>query len=148
YAVIGQDPEHGGGVGALTCIDPTKGTGQDASVWQFKEIGRSISRPSMVDGLLYIADYAGKLYCLDAVTCQKDWEHDTLSHIWGSTTVVDGKVFLGNEDGELAILKAGKEYEELAVVEFPASIYSSVVVANDTFYVTTGTHLYAYKIGE
>ena len=148
YVAIGQDPEHGEGVGALTCIDPSKGEGQDAIVWQFKEIGRTISTPSIVDGLVYISDYAGKLYCLDAETGQKYWEHDTLSHIWGSTTVVDGKVFLGNEDGELAILKAGKEYEEINTVEFPASIYSSVVVANNTFYVTTGTHLYAYKIGE
>lgn len=148
YVAIGQDPEHGEGVGALTCIDPTKGDGQDNIVWQFKEIGRTISTPSIADGLLYLSDYAGKVYCLDAETGQKYWEHDTLSHIWGSTTVADGKVFLGNEDGELTILKAGKEYEELAVIEYPTSIYSSVVVANGTFYVTTNTHLYAYKIGE
>ena len=44
--------------------------------------------------------------------------------------------------------RAGKDYEELASIEFPASIYSSVVVANNTLYVTTNTHLYAYKIGE
>ena len=148
YAAIGQDPEHGEGVGAFTCIDPSKGDGQDAIVWQFKEIGRTISTPSIVDGLVYISDYSGKLYCLDAETGQNYWEHDTLSHIWGSTTVVDGKVFLGNEDGELTILKAGKEYGEIGIVEFPASIYSSVVVANNTLYVTTNTHLYAYKIGE
>ena len=56
YAVIGQDPEHGEGVGAVTCIDPSKGTGEDAIVWQFKDIGRSISTPSVVDGLVYIPD--------------------------------------------------------------------------------------------
>lgn len=144
YTAIGQDPEHGEGVGALTCIDPGKGGGQDAIVWQFKEIGRSISTPSIADGLLYIADYTGRLYCLDAKTGEKLWEHDTLSHIWGSTLVADGKIFLGNEDGELLIFKAGKEKEEIATVEFPSAIYSTPVIANGVLYVMTETHLYAY----
>ena len=144
YAVIGQDPEHGEGVGAITCIDPSKGNGEDAIVWQFKEVGRSISTPSIVDGFVYIADYSGRLFCLDAETGEKYWEHDTLSHIWSSTLVVDGKVFLGNEDGELVVLKAGKDYEELDTIEYPAPIYSSCVVANGVLYVMTQTHLYAY----
>ncbi len=144
YAVIGQDPEHGEGVGAVTCIDPSKGSGDDAIVWQFKELGRSISTPSIADGLLYIADYSGRLFCLDAETGEQYWEHDTLSHIWSSTLVVDGKVLLGNEDGELVVLKAGKEYEELATINYPAPIYSTCVVANGTLYVMTQTHLYAY----
>ncbi len=144
YCVIGQDPEHGEGVGAVTCIDPSKGTGQDAIVWQFKEINRSISTPSVADGLVYIADYSGRIFCLDAETGEKYWEHDTLSHIWGSTLHVDGKVFLGNEDGELVVLKAGKELEELATISFPAPIYATPVVANGTLYVMTQTHLYAY----
>ncbi len=146
YACIGQDPEHGEGVGAVTCIDPSKGTGEDAIVWQFKEVGRTISTPSLADGLLYIADYSGRLYCLDAETGEKYWEHDTLSHIWGSTLVVDGKVLLGNEDGEMVILKAGKEYEELTIVNYPAPIYATPIVANNTLYIMTQTHLYAYEL--
>jgi outer membrane protein assembly factor BamB len=144
YIAIGQDPEHGEGVGAITCIDPSKGNGDEAIVWQFKELGRTISTPSVADGLVYIADYSGRLFCLDAETGEKYWEHDTLSHIWSSTLVVDGKVFLGNEDGELVVLKAGKEYEEIATIGYPAPIYSTCVVANGTLYVMTQTHLYAY----
>lgn len=145
YAAIGQDPEHGEGVGAITCIDPSKGTGDDAIVWQFKEVKRTISTPSIVDGLVYIADYSGRIFCLDAETGEKYWEHDTLSHIWGSTLVVDGKVLIGTEDGELVYLKAGKEYEEMEIVTFPASIYSTPVVANNTLYVMCMTHLYAFE---
>ncbi len=144
YAAIGQDPEHGEGVGALTCIDPTKGNGEDAIVWQFKGVGRTISTPSVADGLIYLADYSGRLYCLDAETGELIWEHDTFSHIWGSTLVADGKVFLGNEDGELVILKHGREKEVIDTISYPAPIYSTCVVANGTLYVMTQTHLYAY----
>lgn len=144
YVVIGQDPEHGEGVGAMTCIDPSKGDGAEAIVWQFKEIGRSISTPSIVDGLVYVGDYSGRLFCLDAETGEKYWEHDTLSHIWSSTLFVDGKVLIGNEDGELVILKAGKVYEEPTTINFPSPIYSTCVVANGTLYVMSQTHLYAF----
>ncbi len=144
YSVIGQEPGTGDGVGCVTCIDPAKGNGEDAVVWRFKEIGRSISTPSIKDGLLYVADFAGRVFCLDAETGKKIWEHDTLSQIWASTLVVDGKVIIGNEDGELIILKAGRELEEIDIIDFPNSIYSSVVVANGTLYVMTPTHLYAF----
>lgn len=144
YVVIGQEPGTGDGVGCLTCIDPTKGNGEEAVVWRFKEMGRSISTPSVADGLVYIADYAGRIFCLDAETGEKYWEHDTLSQIWASTLVLDGKVIIGTEDGELIFLKTGKEAEELGIVEFPDSLYSSVVVANGVLYVMTSGHLYAF----
>jgi len=145
YAAIGQDPEHGEGVGAMTCVDPAQvdENGLAKVVWRFTGIGRSISTCSVVDGLCYVADYAGKIYCLDAKTGELKWEHDTLGHIWSSTIVADGKVFLGNEDGVLTILAAGPEMKVLAEIEFPAPIYSSAIYANKTLYLATQSHLYA-----
>ncbi|XAM00187.1 PQQ-binding-like beta-propeller repeat protein [Phycisphaeraceae bacterium D3-23] len=145
YAAIGQDPEHGEGVGALTCVDPTQvdGDGTAKIVWQFTGIGRSISTCSIVDGLVFVADYAGQVYCLDAKTGALNWTHDTLGHIWSSTLVADGKVFLGNEDGILYIFEASPEKNLLMETEFPAPIYSSAVYANGTFYLATQSHLFA-----
>ena len=59
--------------------------------------------------------------------------------------MADGRVYLGNEDGELVILKAGKELEEIDTVTYDAPIYSTAVAANGTLYVMTQTHLYAYS---
>ena len=149
YVPIGQDPEHGEGVGALSCIravgqgDVTK----SGLVWQYKELGRSISTPSVANGLVYIADYSGITHCLDASTGEVYWTHDTFGHIWGSTLVADGKVFVGNEDGILTILKAGKSKQVIGQIEFVGPIYSSPVVANGTLYVMTMSHLYAIGSG-
>ena len=114
YVAIGQDPEHGDGVGILHCIDATK-TGDvthEGKVWSYKDIGRSISTVSITeDGLLFVAEYAGKIHCLDAETGKPYWVHDTQAHIWGSTLVADGKLYIGTEDGNFLHLQRGQRKE-------------------------------------
>ena len=149
YVLVGQDPEHGEGVGMLSCIDVTgKGDLSGKAIWTYKGIERSMSTPSIANGMVYVADYTGRAYCIDAKTGEKYWDYDTLGHIWGSTLVVGNRMLLGNEEGELVILATGKEKKELGKVEFSAPIYSSPVVANDTLYVATQTHLYAFSDSE
>ncbi|MCB1097303.1 MAG: PQQ-binding-like beta-propeller repeat protein [Verrucomicrobiae bacterium] len=145
YVGIGQDPEHGPGLGMLSCIDPSqRGDLTGKAIWTYKGIERSMSTPSIVDDILYTCDYAGRVYCLDAMTGKLFWKFDTKGHIWGSTLVADGKVYVANEEGEVYVLAAGKELKELAVVEFPSPIYSSLVAANGTLFVTTQSHLFAF----
>jgi outer membrane protein assembly factor BamB len=146
YAAIGQDPEHGTGAGALSCIDPSKrgDISESGKVWQFTEIGRSISTVAVADGLVYAADLAGKVYCLDAKTGELYWAHDTRSHIWASPLVADGKVYIGNESGVMTVFKADKRLEILGTSQFHAPIYASAIVANGVLYVSTHTHLYAF----
>lgn len=151
YICIGQDPEHGEGVGALTCIDPTK-TGDSTKtggiVWQFKGLHRSISTVAIVNGLVFTADYSGFLHCLDAKTGQVHWTHDAKSHFWASPLVADGKVYIGTDDGDMLVVAADKSFKLINKIEFGGSIRSSVVVANDTLYIATMTHLYAIAAGK
>lgn len=145
YVAVGQDPEHGEGVGCLSCIDAS-GSGdisKSGILWQYKDIGRTISTVSIVDGLVFAAEYAGKIHCLDAETGKVYWVYDTESAIWSSTLVADGKLFLGNEDGLLFAIQADKKFNVLQKIDMEAPIYSSAVAANGTVYVATQSHLYA-----
>ena len=150
YIVTGQDPEHGDGVGMLSCLDPSgSGDLSGKAVWTYEYgdgsgIGRSISTPSITDdGLVICAEYDGDIHCVDAKTGKPYWVHETGSRVWASTLVADGKVYLGTEDGEVVVLAATKEKKHLGTIELHAPIYSSAVVANDTVYVASQTHLYA-----
>lgn len=170
---VGQDPEHAEGVGHIYRMDATKtgdistmvpdGEGfkenpNSGQIWHFGGIDetgeitgekeglifrRTLSTVSIHDGLVYAADLSGFVHCLDFKTGKRFWEHDTFSGIWGSTLVVDGKVFIGDEDGELSILKTGKTEEKLAEKLFNSSVYSTPTIAHGVLYVTDRSRLYA-----
>lgn len=144
YMAIGQDPEHGDGVGMVSCIDLNgKGDITGKAVWVNKDIGRTISTPSVDGDLMYQAEYKGDIHCLDAKTGKQIWVHQTNSRIWSSTLVADGKVYCGNEDGELVILKAGREKKLIGKVDFYTPVYCTPVAANNVLFVTTHTHIFA-----
>lgn len=79
--------------------------------------GRTMSSACIVDDICYIGELAGYLHCLDAKTGKKFWQYDLKSAIWGSAYFVDGKIYIGNEDGDLFVFKHEKTPEEIDEVE-------------------------------
>ena len=144
FVAVGQDPEHGEGIGHLWAIDATK-TGdvtKTAVAWHHP-FRRTISTVAIHEGVLYAVNFSGFFHALDVKTGKMLWEYDTLAAVWGSPYVVDGKVMLGDEDGDLTIMKTGRVKEVLSEVNFGNTIYSTPVVANGVLYIMTRSHLYA-----
>jgi outer membrane protein assembly factor BamB len=151
YVAVGQDPEHGEGVGHLWAIDGTKeGDVTDkATVWHRggEDFQRSISTVAIHEGLLYAADLTGRLFCLDGETGQHYWTYDAFAAVWGSPFVADGRVYLGDEDGDVAILKEGKKMELLAEINMGSAIYTTPVAKNGVLYISTRNSLFAVEKG-
>jgi outer membrane protein assembly factor BamB len=144
YIANGQDPEHGEGIGHFYAIDATKrgDITESGRIFHFEKIRRSISTAAVVDGLVYIPDFSGFLHCLDADTGQEYWVHDLTSAIWGSAFVADGKVYIGNEDGDIVILQHGKEKKVLATISMGSAVYGTVVPANGALFVMNRNQLF------
>ena len=149
YLANGQDPEHGEGVGHLYCIDPTKrgDITKTGLVWHYDKIRRTVSTGALADGLLYYSDFSGFLHCVDAKTGQAYWTHDMFAAIWGSPLVVDGKVYLGDEDGDIAVLQTGKEKKLLGEMNMGSSVYSSPVPANGALFIMNRNQLFSLATG-
>lgn len=150
YVANGQDPEHGEGVGHLYAIDGTKRgditkTGQ---LWHYDKIRRSISTGAYYNGLLFYSDFSGFLHCLDAKTGTPYWTHDMLAAIWGSPIVIDGKVYLGDEDGDVVILEASKTKKLIAEMNMGSSVYSTPVASNGMLFISNRSHLFALGEGK
>ena len=69
------------------------------------------------------------------------------AHMWGSTFVVDGKVYLGDEDGDVCVFASDKKLQLLSEVNVGAPVYSTPIVANGVMYVGSQTHLFAIAEG-
>jgi outer membrane protein assembly factor BamB len=160
YIANGQDPEHGEGPGHLYAIDATKRgdispvlpdkkpNPNSGQLWHYDKIRRSISTGAVHNGILYYSDFSGFLHALDIKTGKPHWVHDMFAAIWGSPIVIDGKVYLGDEDGDVTVIEAGPGAKPKVIAEnnMGSSVYSTPVPANGTLFVVNRNQLYALAV--
>lgn len=144
YVAIGQDPAHGRGRGLLHCIN-ARGAGditQSGCVWKYDGIQRSISTAAVADGLVYVADIAGQIHCLDADTGRPCWVYETREETWGGPLVADGRLYFGNKT-HFYVMAAGKTQELVSRIRLGSPIYSTPVAANGVLYIASQHYLWA-----
>ena len=99
FIAMGQSPGHGNGPSFIHAISPD-GQGDvtgSRRLWTSREVGRVVATPIEKDGLLYIADVGGFVYCLDAATGATVWKHDTLADIWGCFLMAGDRLYVGTK---------------------------------------------------
>ena len=149
YLANGQDPEHGEGVAHAYAIDATKrgDITETGRIWHFDKIRRSISTAAVHEGIVYMADFSGFLHALDAATGKPFWTHDMFAAMWGSPMYIDGKIYIGDEDGDVVVMQAGKELKVLSETNMGSSVYSTPVPANGALFISNRNMLYALAEG-
>jgi outer membrane protein assembly factor BamB len=144
FIAMGQSPAHGNGPSLIHAINPN-GQGdvtESRRLWTSREVGRVAATPIEQDGLLYVADVGGIVYCLDAATGATVWKHDTLGAIWGCLLLAGDRLYVGNEEGTMTVLRAGRRKEVLAEIEMDAPLYSRPALIGDALYLATAHRLY------
>jgi outer membrane protein assembly factor BamB len=149
YIQNGQDPEHGEGVGHAYALDGTKrgDITKEGLIWHYDKIRRSISTAAVHEGIVYLADFSGFLHALDAKTGKPFWTHDMFAAVWSSPFIVDNKLYLGDEDGDVVVMQPGREAKVLAEMNMGSSVYSTVVPANGTLFIMNRNQLWALAEG-
>ena len=56
---------------------------------------------------------------------------------------MDGKVYIGDEDGDVSVFEHSKEKNLLAEVSMTNSVYSTPIVANGVLYISNKSYLFA-----
>ncbi|MCD6392190.1 MAG: PQQ-binding-like beta-propeller repeat protein, partial [Planctomycetes bacterium] len=143
YVAIGRDPDHGRGCGMLLCLDANQAgdSTETSKIWTYKGLDRTLSTVSISDGLLYIADVAGRLHCLNVETGQVQWIYESDSRTIASALVADGKIFLPTEK-HLHILAAGNQMKLLSRISLGAPSWITPVAANGTLYIASRNYLW------
>jgi outer membrane protein assembly factor BamB len=144
FVAMGQSPGHGNGPSLIYAISPN-GQGdvtESKLLWTSREVGRVVGTPIANDGLLYVGDLGGTIHCLDAATGAQVWKHETNAAIWGSLLLAGDRLYVGNVDGTMTVLRAGRQKELLAEIEMNAPLYSPPALVGDALYLATGDRLY------
>ena len=111
---------------------------------EFEEtMHRSCGTVAIKDDILYIADFSGLFHCLNANTGTPYWTYDMFAAAWGSPLIVEGKVYIGDEDGDIAIFKHDKKMDLMVEQNMGSSVYSTPVVANNILYIANKSALFA-----
>jgi outer membrane protein assembly factor BamB len=141
---MGQSPGHGTGPSLIHAISPNGQGDVTASklLWTSREVGRVVGTPIVKDGLLYVGDLGGTIHCLDTSTGASVWKHETNEAIWGSLLLAGDRLYVGNADGSMSVLRAGRRKELLAQIEMDAPLYSRPTAVGDALYLATASRLY------
>ena len=144
FVAMGQDPTHGDGPSLIHAISPN-GQGdvtRSRLLWTSREVGRVVGTPIAKDGLLYVGDLGGTVHCLDAATGAHVWKHETNEAIWGSLLLAGDRLYVGNVEGSMTVLRGGRRKELLAQIEMDAPLYSRPALIGDALYLATARRLY------
>ena len=144
FVAMGLSPGHGNGPSLIYAISPN-GQGdvtESRILWTSREVGRVVGTPIAKDGLLYVGDLGGTIHCLDAATGAHVWKHETNEPIWGSLLLAGDRLYVGNVEGRMTVLRAGRQKELLGQIEMDAPIYSPPALVGDALYLATAKRLY------
>ena len=144
FVAMGQDPTHGNGPSLIHAISPN-GQGdvtKSRLLWTSREVGRVVGTPIVKDGLVYVGDLGGTVHCLDAATGAHVWKHETNEAIWGCLLLAGDRLYVGNVDGSMTVLRTGRRKELLAQIEMDAPLYSRPALVGDALYLATAQRLY------
>jgi outer membrane protein assembly factor BamB len=192
YVAVGEDPEHGEGVGHLWCIDPTKrgdvspmivynandpttpaphkrlqalvakdgdferDNANSAVVWHYtgndpeefeQTMHRTCGTVAIKDDLLFVADFSGVFHCVDVKTGKAHWTYDMLAASWASPLIVNDKVFIADEDGDISIFQLSDQMELLGEFNMGSAVYTTPVYADGSLFIANRNRLYCITEG-
>ena len=110
----------------------------------------------LANGVVYACDYSGLFHAIDASNGRRIGYYDVFASCWSSPLVADGKVYVGDEDGEVAIFDQAaiearlsrakdSDIEPLREVTVPSSIYGGISLSGKTLFINARGTLCAIR---
>jgi outer membrane protein assembly factor BamB len=134
----------GGGSRYMAAIDPDKTP--PAKVWELKKDTPYVPCVLVKGDRLYWVSDKGLATCADAKTGKAVWAERVFatSDVTASPVMAGDKILMISEKGEMAVVKAGKEFEEPALLSLGERVFASPAVADGRVFVRGEGHLFCF----
>jgi outer membrane protein assembly factor BamB len=111
--------------------------------WSWSKGVPSMGSPLLVGNEFYfVDDKTGIMTCLDAHSGEEIWRDRLGGSFSASPLFADGKIYVGNRDGEMTVLKPGRTFNVLSKNTLDGRYYASPVVIDNALILRTETALY------
>ena len=106
-----------------------------------------IPSPLLLDGVLYVIKNGGILTSFDAATgklIKTGRVEGAISGYSSSPVAAEGRIYLAGEDGKVAVLRAGGQWEVIAVNDLGEPMFATPALSEGQIYLRTGGALYRF----
>ena len=117
-------------------------------LWRYERAFNGVIPSALVyDKVIYLIKNGGILETLDAETgtmLKRGRVREAIEGYTASPVAADGKVYLASEGGKVAVLRAGGQWEIVAVNDLGGEIFATPALSKGKVFVRTGEHLYCF----
>jgi len=115
--------------------------------WRYQKPVPQVPSTLLYKGVLYMINDSGILLSFDPATgsvIKQGRLHGAIDKYFASPVAADDKVYLIGEAGAVSVLKAGGEWEVLAVNDLDDEVFATPAIADGHIYIRTRSALYCF----
>jgi len=115
--------------------------------WRYQKPVPQVPSTLLYKGVLYMINDSGILISFDPATgkvIKQGRLHGAIDKYFSSPVAADDKVILIGQGGQVSVLKAGGEWEVLAVNELDDECFATPAIADGRIYIRTRSALYSF----
>jgi outer membrane protein assembly factor BamB len=115
--------------------------------WRYTKPVPQVPSTLLYQGVLYMINDSGILLSFDPATgnvLKQGRLHGAIDKYFSSPVAADDKVYLIGQGGQVSVLKAGGDWQVLAVNELDDECYATPAIADGHIYIRTRSALYSF----
>ena len=116
-------------------------------LWHYYKTLPNATSPLLYQGVLYMMKEGGILTALDPATgdlVKQGRLKGALDFYYSSPVGADGKVFTSSQDGHISVIKAGRDWEQIAVNDMDDEVFATPAPVDGRLYIRTKSALYCF----
>ncbi|MFN7923744.1 MAG: PQQ-binding-like beta-propeller repeat protein [Bryobacteraceae bacterium] len=118
-----------------------------SEVWKYEKSLPNVPSPLLYQGVVYLCKDGGILTALDAKTgkvLKQGRITGAPGNYFTSPVAADGKIFTISEEGKVAVIKPGAEWEVIRINDLNTPTHATPAIADNGLYIRTDDALYRF----
>jgi outer membrane protein assembly factor BamB len=111
-------------------------------VWREKKGAPTMSSALVVEGLVFMVSDKGVATCLDTASGERLWSERLGGNFSSSPLYADGRIYVGNRDGDTFVIEPSREFQLLATNHLDGGIFATPAAVGRAIFLRTEDALY------